>query len=90
MADSDVVLPNTGNPLVDTSQITTGVGVVQRQRVALGDTTNPYALAAVTPAGELNIKELTLNDLMLRLLLEVQFQNIQNFGATATDNLIRE
>lgn len=83
MADSDVVLPQ-GN-LIDVPTVTTAVGTVQRQRIAQGDAVDGSASQLVRRDGAAVVAELTLQDLLLRLLREIQLQNLQNFGTTATD-----
>ena len=52
MTDSSISIPNT-TKLVDTVQITSDVGVVQRQVCAIGDPTLADGLAAVTATGQL-------------------------------------
>lgn len=66
--DSDVALPtNQGGPLVDTSQVTTSAGQVQRQRVAIGDPSAPASLAAVTVEGMLAVVVKQQDETLLQL-----------------------
>lgn len=66
--DSDVQLPtNQSGPLVDTSQVATSAGAVQRQRVALGDALLGTALANVGVDGELSVSDQILVLILMEL-----------------------
>lgn len=68
MADSDVQLPpNSTGPLVDTSQVTTTAGTVQRQRITLGDPINGNNLAGVSLSGKLSINQDEMSAILLEL-----------------------
>lgn len=70
--DSDVQLPvNQGGPLVDTSQLQTGAGVVQRQRVAEADATDALALASVNREGERFVRDAGVRELLFLCLQEL-------------------
>lgn len=54
MSDGYIQLQADGTgKMVDTSEVTTGVGLVERQRITLGDASQPDRLATVTAGGAL-------------------------------------
>lgn len=52
-SDSSIVV--TPSAVLDSSQVTTGAGIVQRERVAIGDANAGGQVANVTPAGDITI-----------------------------------
>jgi hypothetical protein len=62
MADGKVVVPpDSSGKAIDTSELTRSDGtVVERQRVVIGDPTNPAELVNVTAIGELSVTEAPL------------------------------
>jgi hypothetical protein len=72
---------------MDMSQVTTGSGVVQRERVSIGDPQQGGNLANVDPVFGLNVVNLPVNELLVSILVELRvLNNLLKQGSTSAIN----